>query len=273
MSNCKVIAICNQKGGVTKTTTTANLGIGLAMQGKKVAVVDIDPQSDLTTALGWPDSDALPMTLATIMDCIINDQDYCYSDAILRHKEGVDLIPSSIELSGMEMSLVNALSREHTLQHFLSVIKHNYDFVIIDTPPSLSMLTINALAAANSVIIPVQAQYLPAKGMTQLMRTINKVRNQINPSLRVDGVLLTLADMRTTLARATAETLRQQYGGLLKIYKTHIPIAVKAAEISAVGQSIFTYDKGSKVAQAYAELTKEVIVDAERTKIKPAPSR
>jgi chromosome partitioning protein len=153
------------------------------------------------------------------------------------------------------------------------MIEHKYDYIIIDCPPSLSMLTINALAAADSVIVPVQAQYLPAKGMTQLMKTIGKVRKQINPELKVDGVLLTLADMRTNLARATAETLRQQYGSLLKIYKTQIPIAVKAAEISAAGQSIFAYSKGSKVAQAYAEFTKEVLADGERTKIKPAPGR
>jgi chromosome partitioning protein len=135
------------------------------------------------------------------------------------------------------------------------------------------MLTINALAAADSVIVPVQAQYLPAKGMTQLMKTINKVRKQINPALKVDGVLLTLADMRTTLARATAETLRQQYGSMLKIYKSQIPIAVKAAEISAAGKSIYAYDKGSRVAQAYAEFTKEVLADGERAKTKPAPGR
>jgi len=273
MSNCKVTAICNQKGGVTKTTTTANLGVGLALQGKKVLLVDIDPQADLTTALGWPNSDTLPMTLAGILEKTINDEDFEHYGAILKHDEGVDLIPASIDLSGLEMSLVNAMSREFTLRNYLNMIKHEYDHIIIDCPPSLSMLTINALAASDSVIVPVQAQYLPAKGMTQLMKTISKVRKQINPNLKVDGVVLTLADMRTNLARATAETLREQYGSMLKIYKTQIPIAVKAAEISAAGQSIFAYDKGSKVAKAYAEFTKEVLADGERAKIKPALSR
>jgi chromosome partitioning protein len=191
----------------------------------------------------------------------------------MRHDEGVDLIPSNIALSGVEMTLVSAMSREFTLKSYLGMIEHEYDHILIDCPPSLSMLTINALAAANSVIVPVQAQYLPAKGMTQLMKTISRVRKQINPGLKVDGVLLTLADMRQTLARATADALKQQYGSMLKIYKTEIPIAVKAAEISATGQSIFTYDKGSKVAQAYAAFTKEVLADEARTKSKPAPGR
>jgi len=273
MSDCKITALVNQKGGVTKSTTSANLAVGLAMQGKKVLAVDLDPQADLTTILGWPDTDALPVTLTDMMQKTISDDAFNPHAAILHHKEGVDLIPSNIELSGMEMTLVNAMSREFALRNVLDTVKQDYDHILIDCPPSLSMLTINALAAANSVIVPVQAQYLPAKGMTQLMKTIGKVKKQINPALKVDGILLTLVDTRTNLARMTADTIRQQYGGMLKIYKTQIPIAVKAAEISAAGQSIFAYDKNSKVAQAYAAFTKEVLADETRVKPKSAPGR
>jgi chromosome partitioning protein len=183
-------------------------------------------------------------------------------EGILRHNEGVDLIPANMELSGMEVALVGAMSREFTLKSYLDAVKGTYDFVLIDCMPSLGMITINALAASNSVIVPVQAQYLPAKGMTQLMKTIAKVKKQINPSLNIDGLLLTLVDARTTLARATEETLRQQYGNHLRIYETRIPVSVRAAEASAAGQSIFTYDGGSKVAEAYAELARTVLADA-----------
>ena len=257
--NGRVIALANQKGGTGKTTTTVNLGIGLARLGKKVLLIDADPQGDLTTCLGWQDQDSLQTTLATVMGKIIRDEPFTTDEGILHHSEGVDLMPANIELSELEVSLVNAMSREVTLRT---------DVVLIDCMPSLGMITINALAAADSVIIPVQAHYLPAKGMTQLIKTIGKVKRQINPALKVDGVLLTLVDGRTNLARQTADTLRQSYGSVLKIYRSEIPVAIKAAEISAAGKSIYAYDKGSKVAQAYAEFSKEVLADGEKQRAK-----
>ena len=188
MTKCKVIALANQKGGTAKTTTTLNLGIGLAHQGRKVLLVDADPQGDLTTALGWTDADDLPVTLATQMKKILQDEPFVYNEGILHHEEGVDIIPTNIELSGMEISLVNAMSREQTLKLYLADLKKDYDYILIDCMPSLGMLTINALAAADSVIVPVQAHYLPLKGMTQLMKTISKVQRQLNPNLKIDGV-------------------------------------------------------------------------------------
>ena len=258
----KVIAICNQKGGVTKTSSTVNLGIGLARQGKKVLLIDADPQGDLTTSLGWPDNDSLPITLATLMEKIINDEPVEPREGILHHSEGVDLVPANMELSGMEVALVGAMSREFTLKSYLNTLKDFYEYILVDCMPSLGMITINALAAADSVIVPVQAQYLPAKGMTQLMKTIAKVKKQINPALTIAGILMTLVDARTNLARATEDTLRQQYGSHLRIYETRIPASVRAAEASAAGQSIFMYDPGSRVAEAYAELARAVIADA-----------
>lgn len=263
-SRCKVIALANQKGGTAKTTTTVNLGIGLVNQGYKVLLVDADPQGDLTTALGWTDADNLPITLATQMEKTIRDEPFVYNEGILHHKEGVDLIPTNIELSGMEMTLVNVMSRESTMKSYLSELKKDYDYILIDCMPSLGMLTINALAAADSVIIPVQVHYLPLKGMTQLMRTITKVQRQINPNLKVDGVLLTLADMRTNLARTTSDSLKQNYGRFIKVYQTVIPVSVKAAETSAAGKSIYSYDKNSTVAKAYTEFTREVVKGGEK---------
>ena len=235
MIKCKVIALANQKGGTAKTTTTLNLGIGLAHQGRKVLLVDADPQGDLTTALGWTNADSLP---------------------------------TNIELLGMEISLVNAMSREQTLKLYLEDLKKDYDYILIDCMPSLGMLTINALAAADSVIVPVQAHYLPLKGMTQLMKIIGKVRRQLNPNLKIDGVLLTLADMRTKLARTTEDSLRENYGKHIRIFKTVIPVAITAAESSAAGQSIYEYDKNGTVAKAYAEFTREVIQCGEKQRNK-----
>ena len=269
--NCRVIALANQKGGTGKTTTTVNLGVGLARRGKRVLLVDADPQGDLTTCLGWQNQDNLPATLATLMEQAIRDEPVNIRTALLHHREGVDLLPSNIELSAMEMALVTVMSREFTLKEVLSQARNQYDYILIDCMPSLGMVTINALAAADSVIIPVQSHYLPAKGMTQLLRTVARVKRQINPNLRVDGVLLTLVDSRTNLARQTAETLRENYGSVLHIYQSQIPLAVKAAEVSAAGKSIYAYDPSSKVAGAYESFTMEVL-DGEKQRVQSKPA-
>ena len=256
--------LCNQKGGVGKTTTTVNLGVGLAMQGKKVLLIDADPQGDLTTCLGWQDTDNLGITLATKLTDVINETMNDPTGGILHHDEGVDLVPANLELSAMEFNLVNAMSRETALRNYLSEVKDKYDYILIDCMPSLGMVTINALSAADSVIIPVQAQYLPAKGMTQLVQTISRVKKRINPNLKIDGMLLTLVDSRTNLAKSTVEALRENFGSQIKMYRTYIPIAVKAAETSSKGKSIFAYEPGSTVSKAYTEFTKEVLADGRK---------
>ena len=266
MKEAKIIAICNQKGGVGKTTTTVNLGIGLAKEGKRVLVIDADPQGDLTTCLGWKNGDELQTTLADLMNKTLTERPIGKGEEILHHEEGVDLLPSNLELSAMEMNLVNAMSRELTLKNCLKEIKKDYEYILIDCMPSLGMITVNALAAADSVMIPVQAQYLPAKGMTQLVQTIGKVQRTLNPDLRIDGIVLTLVDGRTNLAKQTLHILRNQYGNRMKIYSSQIPVAVKAAETSFQGKSIYAYDKNSSVAKAYENLTKEVIRNGEKTR-------
>lgn len=256
----KVIAVCNQKGGVGKTTTALNMGAGLVREGKKVLLVDCDPQGDLTTALGYTRPDELSGTLSYLMSKEINDG-LGRDDLIactLPHAEGMDVIPSNIELAAMELTLFNVMSRETILKGVVDSYRPSYDYIIIDCMPSLGILTVNAMTAADSILIPVQAQPLSAKGMTQLLQTIARVKKHTNPQLDIEGVLITLADHRTNLSRETAQAIRQAYGSRIRIFPTDIPVAVRAAETTAKGKSIFAYDNRSPVAAAYTNLAKEI---------------
>ena len=259
-----VIACVNQKGGTGKTTTCENLGAGLVMNGKKVLLVDFDPQASLSISLGYPKPEELPVTIADMMKKVVDEKEIQPGEGILHHEEGMDLMPSSIELSGMEVALVNTISRETVLKEYLESVKRDYDFVLLDCSPSLGMLTINAMAAADTLLIPVQASYLPAKGLEQLLQTVNKVRRQINPKLKIEGILLTMVDARTNDAKEISELIRNAYGGKIKVYDTEIPRSVRASEISKEGTSIFKHDPGGKVADAYRELTREVVKNAEK---------
>lgn len=253
----KTIALANQKGGVGKTTTAASLGIGLARQGKKVLLIDADAQGNLTQMLGWAQPDELSPTLADVMGKIITDQPITPGEGILEHQEGVHLLPANIELSAMEVTLVNTMSRESVLKQYLASISDRYDYALIDCMPSLGMLTINALTAADSVIIPVQAHYLPAKGLEQLLKTVARVKRQLNPKLEIDGILLTMVDSQTNLSKGIVDLIRRTYGG--RVLSSEIPRSVRAAEISVENKSIFEHDRNGKVAQAYEKLTGEVL--------------
>lgn len=264
-----VIALVNQKGGTGKTTTCANLGIDLTREGKKVLLVDCDPQGSLTISLGHPQPDALSFTLSDLMNSILNDKPVQPGAGILHHEEGVDILPANIDLAGMEVSLVNAMSRETTLKQVLANYSKDYDHILLDCSPSLGMLTINALAAADRIIIPVQSQYLSVKGVEQLLGTVARVKRNINHKLKIDGVLLTMVDNRTNNSKEIAALLRDTYGSKIKVFDAEIPRSVRAAEISAEGKSIFEHDPGGKVAQAYHSLTKEVLrIEEQRQKHK-----
>ena len=256
---CKVISVSNQKGGVGKTVTCVNLGIGLAREGKRVLLIDADPQGSLTISLGCQEPDKLEYSLATVMMKIINDEEFDATAGIIHHEEGVDILPGNIELSGLEISLIGVISRETILREYVESIRDQYDYIIIDCMPSFGMLTINALACADSVLIPVQAAYLPVKGLQQLIKTIGRVKRQLNPKLQFEGILLTMVDNRTNYAKDICQQVYDAYSSSVNVFAVEIPMSVRAAEISAEGSSIYVYDPKGKAAFAYTSLIKEVI--------------
>lgn len=256
---CRTIAVANQKGGTGKTATTVSLGVALARLGKRVLLVGADPQGDLTKSLGWKTPDDLEVTLANHLAAAIEGEGLSPRDGILAHAEGVDLMPSNIDLAGMEIPVLMAMSREQLMNIWLSPLKADYDFILIDCAPTLGIIPVNAFVAADSVLIPVSAEYLPASAMADLTKTIRRVRRQINPALYVEGILVTLYDCRNNLDRDTEQTIREDYGGKYRVFDAVVPRAVSAAESPAVGVSVFAHDADGKAARAYERLAEEVV--------------
>lgn len=264
----KTIAIAHEKGGTGKTTTTINLGIGLANKGKKVLLVDADASGNLTVGLGIKNRHQLPITIATLMNEVIanSEERTPIENAIIEHAEGVHLLPANRELTATENNLVNAFARDSILSEILKPVKDKYDYILIDCRPSISMTVINALAAADSVIVPVEAAYFASENLQPLFSYIGMVRSRVNPSLKIDGILITKVDMRKKLTRKTIEQVKDTYGRLLHVFDVQIPEAVKVAEAPSEGKSIFAHEPNSPATTAYRKLAKEVIdIDRDRT--------
>ena len=249
----RIIAIANQKGGVGKTTTAVNLSAALAEDKHSVLLIDCDPQGNATSGVGV-DKNALEKSVYNVL---INDLPI--DNAICRTDYGLDLLPANINLAGAEIELVNALSRETKLKRALANMGDSYEFIIIDCPPSLGLLTLNALTAAKSVLIPIQCEFYALEGVSQLSNTIHLVSNALNPDLDIEGILLTMHDTRTNLSEQVVNEVRQNFDK--KVYNTMIPRTVRLSEAPSYGMPISVYDKRSKGAQSYRDLAKEVVAD------------
>lgn len=269
MANCKAIAVANQKGGVGKSTSVYCIGAGLAMDGKRVLLVDVDPQGDLTKMLGQRKPHELPHTLAEQMNAVVQHSAEPEHPEILHHYEGFDFVPANRSLSAVEVGLVNVMSRETVLKRYLDGIKKNYDYVLLDCRPSLGMLVINALSAADHVLIPVQADYLAAEDMTELVGTVQSIRQQINPKLKIGGVFLTMAN-DTNFRKDIVAGVKENFGKHLPVLDAVIPATVRLAEISTADKSIFRHEPRGRAAAAYGALVKEVERIGEKQRIRDA---
>ena len=255
----KVFVISNRKGGCGKSFTTASLGVGLARLGKKVICIDTDNQHSLTVSLGVTEPDKLSVTLKTIISDIIDEREIDPTAGIIHHAEGIDLMPANNSLTGIELALATLIGRETILRQYIEKVSPLYDYCLIDTCPTLDMLTINSLAAADNVIIPVTPKFLDAKGLELLLKSIAQIRRQINPQLSICGILLTMVDKRTNFTKEIISMIEQAYGEQIHIFKNHVPHSVRAAETSATGNSIFVHDPKGKVAAAYEALAMSLL--------------